>query len=188
MAVPEQFSALFGQLENLLAEQADRAFTELLFPGQIESHGITNGPRKWHQMPSNYQKALNLGFRKPTNDSSYVYLWAQRLVGLRSTDVRLLAARRQLRWGIQSLVNVLQNLGYQYTSLSVKEIVYAEVFECRLHSMNDEAWIDKDVADVVAQLIHEMDLDMETLLDTAVRVSTSDDQRIEPNSTRHAPK
>ena len=37
----------FGELENALGEQAYRAFIELVFPGQIESDGITNSPSQY---------------------------------------------------------------------------------------------------------------------------------------------
>jgi hypothetical protein len=64
-------------------------------------------------------------------------------------------------------VSVLENLDYPYASSSVNEIVYAKVFAYRLHFTNDKAWINKDNTDVVAQLIQEVDIDKETLLDTA---------------------
>ena len=60
----------FDKLRELLHEQARRAFTKLVFPSQIESAGVTNGPHDWKQLPENYRKALNPGFGVSIDDST----------------------------------------------------------------------------------------------------------------------
>jgi hypothetical protein len=77
---------LFDELENALGEQATRAVVELVFPGQIEPDGITNGPCNGNELPNNYQKVLNHGFVVPIKDSTRVYQKAQGLLGLRNGD------------------------------------------------------------------------------------------------------
>ena len=144
----------FDELGDLLGEQAHKAFTELVFPGQIESDGVTNGPRNWHEMPSNYQKALNLGFGVPIEDSTQVYQKAQGLLCRKTGNDDLLAVKKELRFNISKLVNLLK-------SRSVVGVY--EALERYIEFTREKAWIEREIADVVLHCIKESGCDTEGL-------------------------
>lgn len=144
----------FGELENALGEQAYRAFIELVFPGQIESDGITNGPRNWNELPNNYQKALNLGFGVPIKDSTQVYQKARGLLGRRTGNEDLLAIEKELRLNIAKLVNLLE-------SRSVVG-VYEEL-ERYMKLTEEQACIERQTADVVLCCLEKSGVDIEDL-------------------------
>ncbi|KAF1828444.1 hypothetical protein BDW02DRAFT_652051 [Decorospora gaudefroyi] len=144
----------FSELENALDEQAYKAFVELVFPGQIESDGITNGPCNWNELPNNYQKALNLGFGVPIKDSTQVYQKAQGLLGLSTGDKALLAVQREMRLNIAKLVNLLE-------SISVAG-VYEEL-ERYMKLTEEQACIEREIADAVLCYFQQLGCDIEDL-------------------------
>lgn len=131
---------LFDELEKVLGEQAYKAFIELVFPGKIETDGITNGPCNWDELPNNYQKALNLGFGVPIEDATQVYQKAQDLLGLRTGDKALLAVRKEIRLNIAKLVNLLKSRSVAW--------VYEEL-ERYMKLTEEWACIERQNADVV---------------------------------------
>jgi hypothetical protein len=145
---------LFDELENALDEQAYKAFIELVFPGQIESDGITNGPCNWDELPNNYQKALNLGFGVPIEDSTQVYQKAQGLLGLRTGDKALLAVQKEMRLNIAKLVNLLESRSVAW--------VYEELERYMKHT-EERACIEKQTADVVLCCLEKSGFDIEYL-------------------------
>jgi hypothetical protein len=144
----------FGELENVLGEQAYKAFIELIFPGQIESDGITNGPRNWNELPNNYQKALNLSFGVSIEDSTQVYQKAQGLLGLRTGDKALLAVEKEMRLNIAKLVNLLESRSVAGVYEELKR--YMKLTE-------EQACIERETADVVLCCFKQLGCDIEDL-------------------------
>jgi hypothetical protein len=145
----------FAELEELLCEQAHNAFKELLFPGEIETHGRTNGPREWDVLPNNYQKALNLGFGVSTNDSTQVYKRAQSLLDLPSRHERLFAEEARMRSNIAKIVKVLEGE-------SVEEV--AEEIEKYLRITQEQPCIDRQTVEVVRTCFKQLDYDLDNLI------------------------
>lgn len=145
----------FDQLEELLCEQARKAFIELLFPGEIESHGMTNGPREWKELPKNYRKALNLGFGVSTNDSTQVHGRAQSLLDLPSGHERLFAEETRMISNIAKLVEVLRGK-------SVVEV--AKEIEKYLKSTQEQPCIERQTVEVVRKCFEQLDYNLENLI------------------------
>jgi hypothetical protein len=128
------------QLEELLCQQAYKAFTELVFPGQIECASVTGGPRDWNELPENYQKALNIGFGFSIQDSTQVYQQARSLLGLRTGDKALLAVEKDMSFNIAQQVKPLK---------SRPIVAICEALELYIRSTEEVLWIGRGSAHVV---------------------------------------